>query len=130
MWFMTLVTLALFIAGFVFSFRVHGVSLMSVIFASFCVIGLLAILEVALVRVALRDDAAELVTLRRSRTIPRETIASVSRAPGSGVYLKLTDGTWVKLPQTGHNILGLANSISAWLRRTGSVRSGGSEAPT
>ena len=36
---------------------------------------------------------------------------------GGGVYLKLENGGWGKLPDLGYNSQGLTNTIRAWLKR-------------
>jgi hypothetical protein len=36
---------------------------------------------------------------------------------GSGVSVRLVDGDWLKLPETGHDSQVRANAIRAWLKR-------------
>lgn len=115
---LSLCVLALFLAGFVFTFLREGVGWLSLGFAALVLMGLGGVAESLLVRVSLLDDALRIRTLLGRRRVPRESIAKVSWEGGSGVAVQLHDGAWIKLPEMGQDSQGLANSIRAWLRRT------------
>ena len=68
--------------------------------------------------VKLEDDSLVISSWFGKKRYARATLESVTWEAGSGVALRLTDGTWLKLPELGHNSQALSNSIRAWLRRT------------
>ena len=81
-------------------------------------LSVVAIVELSQRRIVLHDDALELVSGFRRRSLPRSEIASVTWAKGAGASVQLADGTWVRLPDMGPGPQGLTNSVRAWLKRT------------
>ncbi|MDH3208533.1 MAG: PH domain-containing protein, partial [Gemmatimonadota bacterium] len=68
-------------------------------------------------RVELNDEGLIRVANFRSRFVPRAQIESVSWEGGTGVAIRLTNGSWVRLPDVG-NSQARANSIRGWIKRT------------
>ncbi|MDH3423118.1 MAG: PH domain-containing protein [Gemmatimonadota bacterium] len=68
-------------------------------------------------RVELNDQGLIRVANFRRRFVPRAQIESVTWEGGTGVAIRLTDGSWVRLPDVG-NSQARANSIRAWIKRT------------
>jgi hypothetical protein len=66
-------------------------------------------------RIELLDNEIRVVGLVGQKTYPRQRIADVRWAKGSPVSLKLDDGTWAHLPDTGHGNTKVAGAIRAWL---------------
>lgn len=87
------------------------------LFLSLCTaMGALALVELRLRRVVLHDDDVEIRTSFRQKRVARSRIAGVTWEKGSGVALKLVDGSWLPLPEVGRGSQSLANSIRAWLK--------------
>jgi hypothetical protein len=108
---------ALFAIGFVFTYRQHGWSWVSLAFAGMTLVGLGGIVEVATSRIALHDDVLECGALWSRRRYRVDDIASVSWEKGGGVFLRLESGGFGKLPELGYNSQGLTNTLRAWLKR-------------
>ena len=98
--------------------KFEGVSLVTGAFAAMSVIGVAALIEVALQHVVLGDEELRIRSLTKRRNIARSAIDRVTWETGSGVSVQLEDGRWVKLPEVGGNSEALANSIRAWLKRS------------
>ena len=49
--------------------------------------------------------------------IPKTSIEKVSWEKGSGSFLKLVNGTFVKLPTTGRGEQGVVNCVRSWLNQ-------------
>jgi hypothetical protein len=81
------------------------------------VFGIIAVADALRSRIVLDDDSIQIISLFRKRAIPRADILSVTWAAGYGVIVKLQGGGRVKIPSTGHNIQGQANTFRAWLNR-------------
>ena len=107
----------LFAAGRLFTYTQSGWTWLSLTFAGMTLIGIGGIVEVATSRVSLHDDALECGTVWSRRRYPVTAIASVTWEKGGGVYLKLENGGWGKLPDLGYDSQGLTNTIRAWLKR-------------
>jgi hypothetical protein len=71
-------------------------------FLALSVMGSLGVAEVLFGRIELGDDHIAVRGLFQRRRYPRAEVTSVSWAKGCPVSLGLSDGTWVKLPDTGH----------------------------
>ena len=95
----------------------EGVSPYSIgldILAFLMVVGLA---EALMTRVELNDEGLIRVANFRRRFVPRAQIDNVTWEAGTGVAIRLTDGSWVRLPDVG-NSQARANSIRAWIKRT------------
>ncbi len=117
-WSCTLFVFAIVVALTTVAFSVATSLWTRLSFAAFFALTILAVLELAQRRIELSEDRLSFVVNFRRRSIPRADIDSVTWAKGAGVSLKLTDGTWVHLPEVGPGNQGLTNSIRAWLKRT------------
>jgi hypothetical protein len=113
----TVIALALFVAGFVFTYTRSGWTWLSIAYGGMTLIGLAGFIEVATTRVVLYDDSLECGPIWSRRRYPVEGIASVSWEKGGGVFLKLKAGGFGKLPDLGYNSQGLTNTVRAWLKR-------------
>src|SRR5262245_50563759 len=80
--------------------------------------------QMLLTYVHLRDDALVVSSGFRKRRYERAALESVTWEAGSGVAIRLVDGSWLKLPELGYNSQSLCNSIRAWLRRTEAAKPG------
>lgn len=79
---------------------------------------LIALLEAFFAKVESDGDIVRIVHNFRKLEIQKTSIEKVSWEKGSGSFLKLTDGTFVKLPVTGRNEQGVANSVRSWIGRS------------
>jgi hypothetical protein len=64
------------------------------------------------------ENSGEFVTIVdnfKKTKIPKISIERVSREKGVGVYLKLNNGQFVKLPALGRNEQSVVNSVRSWL---------------
>ncbi|HUG53464.1 MAG TPA: hypothetical protein VMR21_07680 [Vicinamibacteria bacterium] len=75
-----------------------------------------ASLDAAVTRLEMEGDALHVVSLFRRRKYVRSGVVKAARACGSGVGLRLSDGSWVRLPELGRSSRGLAHSLRAWLQ--------------
>lgn len=119
-WFKALVVLffLLCLSGAVFTFRVEGASLLAYGLVGFSVLGTFAVAEVFRVRVALEENELVIWLGWRQRRYERSLVERVTWAAGSGVSVRLADGSWVQLPELGRNSQSHSNSIRAWIART------------
>lgn len=95
----------------------EGVSAYSVglgLLAVFLVVGLA---DALVTRVEFNDEGLIRVANFRRRFVRRAEIENVTWEGGTGVAIRLTDGSWVRLPDVG-NSQARANSIRAWIKRT------------
>lgn len=76
---------AVFLAGFSSSYREGGLSLKSVTFAGFVVLGCVGFVEVAVCRVVLGLEALVVISLWSRKWYPRAAIRSVKFEWGAGV---------------------------------------------
>jgi hypothetical protein len=80
--------------------------------------GALWIADVFLTRIVVYDDRIFVWSMFQRRNVLRSQITSVTWEKGAGAYLRLQDGSSVKLPQMGKSYQSQVNSIRAWLKRT------------
>jgi hypothetical protein len=111
-------TSAASIAGFVRFYIGQGVTTRTAAFGVVSAVLCAGVLDARLVRVVLRDDILEVVSLRARRSYRRAEIKSVRWQWGAGVALELTAGGWARLPEVGRDAQSLANSLRAWLKRS------------
>ena len=104
------------VAGLLYHLRTVGMGARTWVFAGLTGFGALGIAEGLRRRIILGDDALHVIDLFTRRSIPRDEIVSVTAEKGSPIALKLADGKWAKLPDLGHNSLGVTNSIRAWVK--------------
>jgi hypothetical protein len=108
---------AVFLAGAVSSYVSTGWTWTSVAFVGLSVVGIVGLVELGFSRMVLSDAELEVRTLWQHRRYPASQVASVTWEAGCGVALRLSDGTWAKVPDLGYNSQGLTNTIRAWLKR-------------
>ena len=77
--------------------------------------GLAGFVDVLVSRVILEEDAIHVVSMFRRRSHPRADFES-AKVDGGYVCLKRHDGGWLILPGTGHNSLGVRNTVHAWVK--------------
>jgi hypothetical protein len=90
-------------------FRLYGLLALSLFFA-------LGAVQTFRERIELRDHEILVVGLAGRRRYPRALVLSAKWEKGCPVALKLRDGTWATLPDTGHASTRVAGAIRAWLR--------------
>jgi hypothetical protein len=81
----------------------------------FTIISAIGVAQTFRGRIELRDDEIRVVGLVGQKNYPRSRIADVRWSKGSPVSLKLDDGTWAHLPDTGHANTKVAGAVRAWL---------------
>jgi hypothetical protein len=106
----------LFVGGAWFSYRFHGLSMMTTLYIGLAAFGVLGIVEALTARLLLADDALHVTKFWTRRSYPRATIRQATYARGCPVTLELSNGQWAMLPDLGHNTQGITNSIRAWLK--------------
>ena len=74
-----------------------------------------AIIDLAISRIVLEKDAMRITELHRRVAVPKRDIVS-AKVDGGVVFLQMQDGSWLKVPSTGRNVLAMCNSIRAWLK--------------
>jgi len=116
---------AIFTAGAVVFFLLQGLSAWFFAVVALALTASLAVAETVISRIVLSRDALEIRSLRGRRRIPVEDIRGVTWEGGSGVAVQLATGAWVKLPELGRDSQGLASTMRAWLRTTGTQGAGG-----
>lgn len=89
-----------------------------IVATAYAVVGAFWLADIFFKRVVLQPDGILIFAAFRSRIYPRGEIESVTWASGCGASMKLNNGKWVRLPNTGQTPQGLTNSIQAWLRKT------------
>ncbi len=100
----------------VYFFRQEGLSWISAFFIGFSVLGVAGIIESFSSYIFLEDTEIKFRQTFGKAVIPKSDIKRVTWEAGCGVSLLLGDGTWVKVPDLGHNSQGLTNSIRSWLK--------------
>jgi hypothetical protein len=105
----------------VFLAKTEGGSMWAIIGALLFVLAACGFAQTWTSSVELLEDALVVSTGFRWRRYDRRELESVTWEGGSGVALRRTSGSWLKLPELGHNSQSLYNGIRAWLRRTGST---------
>ena len=123
------VATAVFLCGAGLSYIGSGWTWSTAGFAAISLVGLVGLVELAWSRIVLSEAELEVRTLWTHKRYAASRVASVTWEAGCGVALKLSDGTWAKLPDLGYNSQGLTNTIRAWLKRTkqGGRREGAAE---
>jgi hypothetical protein len=96
----------------------HGGSIAIAVCSVLTLAALAAFAHALTTRIALKAHGLEVVANFRRRFLPREIVETVTWEHGGGVSVKLVDGTWLKLPETGHNSHVRAESIRVWLKQT------------
>jgi hypothetical protein len=86
---------------------------------TFSVISALGVAQTFRGRIELREDEIRVVGLVGHRTYPRTQVQDARWEKGCPVSLKLADGTWAHLPDTGHANTKVAGAIRAWLNERG-----------
>ena len=76
-----------------------------------------ALFESGFKKIEVDGEVIRIVENFRKKEIPKSVIEKVSWEKGTGSFVKLTNGTFVKLPITGRNEQGVANSVRSWLNR-------------
>lgn len=76
-----------------------------------------ALLEAAFRKIENDGEFVKVVANFRQARIPKSAIENVSWEKGVGSFLSLTKGRVVKLPVTGRNEQGVANSVRSWLSK-------------
>ena len=79
------------------------------------VFGIAAFLDVLVSRIVLEDNAIRIISLVRTQSHERGDFES-AKVDGGAVCLKRRDGGWLILPGTGHNALGVRNTVDAWIK--------------
>jgi hypothetical protein len=113
-----LLGIAIGIAGFIAEYRVPASRRRAFTFYGFaaftsvCVAGLVEALRA---RIELRDDEIRVVRLVGHKSYRRGHVVDARWEKGCPLSLKLSDGTWAALPETGHATTKVAGAIRAWL---------------
>ena len=118
-WLVALVGVAsvLFVAGALFTYVDDGWSLTTLCFVVLSGLGFVGLIDSLTCRVIFDDDALRVVSFWGRKTYPTSEISSVKWQWGTGVFLKLHEGGWAKLPELGRNSQSIANTVRAWLKR-------------
>ena len=111
----------LFLAGFVGALYLRAPGWSVLAFGGLCLVGALGVLDAARRRIVLGRTDLRILSMWSQRVYARDTIDSVTWEGGVGVSLKLTSGSWVRLPELGRNSQSVANTIRAWLKQTRSA---------
>jgi len=108
----------LFVLGFWASYAGGGWTWTTAGFIALSLVGCGALVELAWSRIVLSEAELEVRTLWTRRRYAVSQVASVTWEAGCGVALKLSNGSWARLPDLGYNSQGLTNTVRAWLKRT------------
>jgi hypothetical protein len=82
------------------------------------VICIMALMSAFFTKVENTGDCITIVNNFRKVEVPKRSIDRVSWEKGGGSCLKLSNGTFVKLPITGRNEQGVANRVRSWLNQS------------
>ncbi len=107
---------SLFAGGWWHFWHSQGMGPWTWCFTLLVLLGLLGLIDSLLLRISLMPEGIEIYSGFRRRFLPRAEILDLTWEGGSGVTLKLADGRWLKLPETGHNSQALTNRLRAWLQ--------------
>jgi hypothetical protein len=88
--------------------------------------GVLGFLDLLVSRIVLGPQDLALISVLRRRRFPRTAFAS-AKVAGGQVCLERHEGGWLVLPSTGHNALGVRNTVHAWLRATPDTTAAGAD---
>jgi len=116
LWFLGIASLASGVGGGLL-FLNEGVSAYSIGLAILAVLMVAGFTDALMTRVELNPEGLVRVANFRRRFIPRAQIDGVTWEGGTGVSIRLTDGSYVRLPDVG-NSQARANSIRAWVTGT------------
>jgi hypothetical protein len=94
----------------------EGLTWVCAFFIGFSILGVAGVVESFSMYIVLEEEQIRFRETFRKTAIPKGDIVRVTWEAGCGVSLLLSDGTWAKLPDLGHNSQGLTNSIRSWLR--------------
>lgn len=100
--------------GAVVIFLQQGLSWLTIALACLAIFFSLGFIDLAVSRIDLTPDALQITELHRRRAVAKNDITLV-KFEGGAVFLQLQNGSWFKLPDTGWNSLGVANTVRAWL---------------
>ena len=115
LWFLGIACLATAL-GAALLYVTSGVSISSIGLGIVALLTTVGFADGLMTRVELNDEGLTRVANFQRRFIPRAQIDSVTWEAGTGVAIRLTDGSWVRLPDVG-NSQARANSIRAWIKR-------------
>lgn len=82
----------------------------------FALLGVAGFIDILVSRIVLTEDDIQVISLVRTTVYPRSELES-AKVDGGAVCVKRRDGSWVILPGTGANALGIRNTIHAWIKR-------------
>lgn len=104
-----------FVLGFV-AFT-NGLSwVYRVFYLAFSVAAVFGLADVAWTRIELNENGIEIISGFRRQFVPLQAIDSITWAKGVGVSIKISDGSWIGLPEVGTGSQALSNSLRAWLK--------------
>lgn len=104
------------IAAAAYYYHQEGLTWISAFFIGFSILGVAGIVESFSSYIRLEDTEIRFRETFGKTAIPKNDIMRVTWEAGCGVSLLLSDGTWVNVPDLGHNSQGLTNSIRSWLK--------------
>ena len=104
------------IAAAAYYYHQEGLTWIFAFFAGFSILGVAGIVESFSCYIRLEDTEIVFRETFGRTAIPKNDIMKVTWEAGCGVSLLLRGGTWVKVPDLGHNSQGLTNSIRSWLK--------------
>ena len=113
---MILVVASGFIIAAAYYYSQAGLTWMSAFFIGFSILGVAGVVESFSSYIQLDETEIRFRETFRTTAIPKTDIVKVTWEAGCGVSLMLSDGTWSRVPDLGHNSQGLTNSIRSWLR--------------
>ena len=99
-----------------YSYRNDGITWVTLGCAIVTVLGIGGIADLFVTSVSLQEKNIVVKRLLRETRIERGAIENVSWEKGSGVSLRLKDGSWAKLPEAIDQGQGFTNSLRAWLK--------------
>ncbi len=103
------------IAAAAYYCRQEGLTWVCAFFVGFSLLGVAGVVESFSMYIFLDETEIRFRETFRKTAIPKSDIVRVTWEAGCGVSLLLSDGTWARVPDLGHNSQGLTNSIRSWL---------------
>jgi hypothetical protein len=107
----------LFVALGLVSYRVGGVSWVSILFLCLVPLGVAGIIDAVTQRVELHPEHIVIVRNLRRREYPRSLFVQAQWSKGAPPSLQTTSGEWVHLPGVGSSSQGMVNTLRAWIRK-------------
>ena len=104
------------IAAAAYYYGQEGLTWISAFFIGFSIFCVAGVIESFTMYILLDEKEIRFRETFRKTAIPKSDIVRVTWEAGCGVSLLLSDGTWAKVPDLGHNSQGMTNSIRSWLR--------------